>query len=108
GEAARPARGTGSAVVSLAGSRDGSLVLTGGADYRVRAYESATGRAVGPDLYVAAPLRSVALAPDGKSFVTGDAFAARLWQLVRAAPNEVALRQPPAIRRLALSIVPRR
>ena len=94
---------TGSNVVSLGVSRDGAVILAGGADYRVRAYESETRRRLGPELYMAAPLNAVALAPDGQSFLTADTYSARLWRLDRTAPRDVPLAGASRIKRSLMS-----
>jgi WD40 repeat protein len=121
GEPVGKPRHTGSPVVSLGVSRDGSVVLTGGADFRVRAFENVlpsadtdqeaapqpgeknTLRPIGSELYAATPLRGVALAPDGNSFLTCDTYSARLWRLDQPAPTDVPLRSPGKIAQLALN-----
>jgi WD40 repeat protein len=127
GEVIGKPKHTGSPVLSLGASRDGSVMLTGGADFRVRAFAcdaTLLGRgqettppregrettpqpeaidSIGPDLYAAAPLHTVALAPDGKSFLTGDTYSARLWRLDRPTPTDVALKSPGKVSYLVLN-----
>jgi WD40 repeat protein/tRNA A-37 threonylcarbamoyl transferase component Bud32 len=97
---------TGSPVVSMGVSQDGSTLVTAGTDFRVRVFkavEDETISRVGADLYVAAPLQAVALAPDGKSFLTGDTWSARLWRLDPPVSKDVPLLSPGRISRLVLS-----
>ncbi len=94
---------TGAAVTSLGVSRDGSVIVAAGADYRVRIFDRDSGQRIGPDLYAAAPLQTVALAPDGRSFLSGDSYSARLWRLDRAAATDVPLRTAGPIKRLMLN-----
>jgi WD40 repeat protein len=68
------------AVLAVACSRDGKVVLTGSADKTARLWDMATGQPRGQPLRHQGPVWAVAFSPNRKTVVTGSADkTARLW-----------------------------
>jgi WD40 repeat protein len=69
-------------VFNVAFSRDGKLLLTGGADRAVRFWDLATGEQLGPPLMHHTGVIALALSPNGKTVVTGDTDQnVQLWDV---------------------------
>jgi WD40 repeat protein/tRNA A-37 threonylcarbamoyl transferase component Bud32 len=52
-------------------SSDGRTLVTSDQDRRVRRWDVATKRSIGPELYQDAPVEAIALTPDGRRVITG-------------------------------------
>jgi serine/threonine protein kinase/WD40 repeat protein len=94
---------TGSAVAALAFSPDGRTAVTAGTDFRVRVWDVNARRRIGPELYHAVPVTSVAFAADGKTFFSGDEQVGHLWRLDLSSRSSVALDNPGKIGDVGLS-----
>ena len=78
-------RGHTSSVTSLAVSRDGSRVVSGGSDAALRLWDAATGREIRTFLGHEGIVTSVAISPDGKTVLSGSADKkAILWNIATA------------------------
>lgn len=64
-------RGNAGEITALAGSPDGTMLLTASHDRTARFWDVASGRQLGPTLYHTDPVLCVAFHPDGQSIVTG-------------------------------------
>jgi WD40 repeat protein len=81
-------------ISAMAMSPDGASVATAGFDRKVRVFDVATGRQVGPPLPVATNgfLDALAFSPDGRTLaVTADNETVRLWDLAGRRPVGGAL-----------------
>jgi eukaryotic-like serine/threonine-protein kinase len=58
-------------VTTMALSRDGRTLATGGDDRQVIRWDVATGERLEPELFYDAPVAAIALAPDGRRIITG-------------------------------------
>jgi WD40 repeat protein/tRNA A-37 threonylcarbamoyl transferase component Bud32 len=82
------------AISALALSRDGLVAATGGADGRVRSWDVATGRELGPARVLAGPVGALVFAPGGGVVSADGTGAVRAWE---ASP-------PDAVRTLATTV----
>ncbi len=79
-------------VLSLALSRDGRFLLSGGSDHTARLWSLATRQPVASPLENAATVSAVAFAPDGSHILTASGSNVRLWSL--PAPQVASLGPP--------------
>jgi serine/threonine protein kinase len=79
----RPFQGHGELrVESVAVTADGKRALSAGEDWKVRCWDIATGREVGPPLVHEGPILSVAVSPDGRRALSGSRDrTVRVWDL---------------------------
>jgi WD40 repeat protein/serine/threonine protein kinase len=68
-------------ITCVAYSPDGRFVLTSGKDSKVRLWNATTGEPAGQPIQHPGEVAGVAPSPDGVTFVTLQANAARLWEL---------------------------
>lgn len=92
GNVTRKIEAHGGEILSLAVSRDGTKIVTGGADRRVRVWNAATGENVATFPFDEGTLETVFFSPDGKSVASAD-NRLRVWDLASGKATHTIARQ---------------
>jgi WD40 repeat protein/tRNA A-37 threonylcarbamoyl transferase component Bud32 len=92
------------AIVAVAASPDGKLLVTAGWDNTAHLWDAATGEPRGPPLAHDGTVRVVAFSPDGRTVLTGSRdHTARLWDVATGKPRGKPLTHDDSLSAVAFS-----